>query len=295
MIERAAAPTRVQQGAHLRVRMRRGAYQVMLYSGAALLTLYCIVPLVWMFLTALKPPAEVVTWPPIILPREPTFRNFQLLFEQSLILTFLRNSLVTAFASTALSILLGTLAAYSLTRFEYPGRNKLATFILLGYMFPPIVLIIPFFIWFKAIGLTENYLGLTITYVALGLPFATWLLWAFFQSIPVELEEAAWIDGATRTQAVVRVIFPLALPGVIATSIFTFIVAWNEYLFALILMNTDPMKTLPVGLADLLNRPMIDWGVIMAAGVVITLPALLFFIVTQNYLVKGWGAGAVKG
>jgi ABC-type glycerol-3-phosphate transport system permease component len=193
------------------------------------------------------------------------------------------------------SIVLGTMAAYSLTRYRYPGRGKLATFILLGYMFPPIVLIIPFFVWFKTIGLTDNYLGLIITYVALGLPFATWLLWAFFQSIPLELEEAAWIDGATRARAIVHVVLPLSLPGVIATSIFTFIVAWNEYLFALILMNTDPMKTLPVGLADLLNRPMTDWGVIMAAGVVITLPALLFFIITQNYLIKGWGAGAVKG
>ena len=277
------------------VRLRRTGYRVMIYGGAIVLTAYCVVPLVWMFITALKPPAEVITWPPVILPKEPTFRNFRLLFEESLIVTFLRNSLVTAFASTVLSIILGTMAAYSLTRYHYPGRNKLATFILLGYMFPPIVLIIPFFVWFKAIGLTDNYLGLIITYVALGLPFATWLLWAFFQSIPLELEEAAWIDGATRARAIVHVIFPLALPGVIATSIFTFIVAWNEYLFALILMNTDPMKTLPVGLADLLNRPMTDWGVIMAAGVVITLPALLFFIFTQQYLIKGWGAGAVKG
>ena len=296
MIRAAAArPTRSAARAHVEARLRRFAYGAMIYTGAFLLTAFCVVPLLWMAITALKPPAEVITYPPVIIPREPTLRNFSKLFEESLILTFLRNSLVTAFASTVLSILIGTMAAYSLTRFEYPGRNKFATAILLGYMFPPIVLIIPFFVWFKALNLTDNYLGLIITYVALGLPFATWLLWAFFQSIPVELEEAAWIDGATRTLAVIHVIFPLALPGVIATSIFTFIVSWNEYLFALILMNTDPMKTLPVGLMDLLNRPMTDWGVIMAAGVVITLPALLFFIVTQNYLIKGWGAGAVKG
>ena len=276
-------------------RARRFAYQLLLYGGAFLLTAYCVVPLVWMLLTSLKPPNEVITYPPAILPREPTLRNFRLLFEESLILTFLWNSVIAAAGSTVLSILLGTMAAYSLTRYRYPGRSKLATMILLGYMFPPIVLIIPFFVWFKAIGLTDSYIGLTVTYVALGLPFATWLLWAFFQSIPLELEEAAWIDGATRARAIIHVVLPLSLPGVIATSIFTFIVAWNEYLFALILMNTDRMKTLPVGLADLLNRPMTDWGVIMAAGVVITLPALFFFILTQNYLVKGWGAGAVKG
>jgi ABC-type glycerol-3-phosphate transport system permease component len=295
MIGQAATRAPAQTGAHVGARVRRIAYQLMIYGGALLLTAYCVVPLVWMLLTSLKPPPEVITYPPAILPKEPTLRNFRLLFEESLILTFLRNSLVAAFGSTVLSILLGTMAAYSLTRYRYPGRGKLATFILLGYMFPPIVLIIPFFVWFKAIGLTDSYVGLTITYVALGLPFATWLLWAFFQSIPLELEEAAWIDGATRARAILHVVLPLSLPGVIATSIFTFIVAWNEYLFALILMNTDPMKTLPVGLADLLNRPMTDWGVIMAAGVVITLPALVFFICTQNYLVKGWGAGAVKG
>ena len=295
MIPQAIDTARPLPRPRTRVHLRRVAYQSMLYVGAALLTFYCIVPLIWMVLTALKPPQEVITYPPAILPKDPTLRNFQKLFDESLILTFLRNSLVTALASTVLSIFLGTLAAYSLTRYRYAGRDKLATFILLGYMFPPIVLIIPFFVWFKSIGLTDNYLGLIITYVALGLPFATWLLWAFFQSIPLELEEAAWIDGATRARAIVHIIFPLALPGVIATSIFTFIVAWNEYLFALILMNTDPMKTLPVGLADLLNRPMTDWGVIMSAGVVITVPALLFFIITQNYLIKGWGAGAVKG
>jgi ABC-type glycerol-3-phosphate transport system permease component len=295
MIGQAATRAPTQVGAKVGARARRIGYQTMLYGGALLLTAYCVVPLVWMLLTSLKPPNEVITYPPAILPKEPTLRNFRLLFEESLILTFLRNSLVAAFGSTVLSIILGTMAAYSLTRYRYPGRGKLATFILLGYMFPPIVLIIPFFVWFKAIGLTDSYVGLTVTYVALGLPFATWLLWAFFQSIPLELEEAAWIDGATRARAILHVVLPLSLPGVIATSIFTFIVAWNEYLFALILMNTDPMKTLPVGLADLLNRPMTDWGVIMSAGVVITLPALVFFICTQNYLVKGWGAGAVKG
>ncbi|MGE3269410.1 MAG: carbohydrate ABC transporter permease [Chloroflexota bacterium] len=289
------APSSPQSSAFSAARARKIGYQTLVYFGALLLTAYCVVPLAWMVLTSIKPPQEVITYPPAILPKAPTIRNFVLLFQESLILTFLWNSVVAAVGSTVLSIILGTMAAYSLTRYRYPGRGKLATMILLGYMFPPIVLIIPFFVWFKAIGLTDSYIGLTITYVALGLPFATWLLWAFFQSIPLELEEAAWIDGATRPRAIIHVVLPLSLPGVIATSIFTFIVAWNEYLFALILMNTDRMKTLPVGLADLLNRPMTDWGVIMAAGVVITVPALLFFIMTQNYLVKGWGAGAVKG
>jgi ABC-type glycerol-3-phosphate transport system permease component len=126
------------------------------------------------------------------------------------------------------------------------------------------------------------------------LPFAIWLLRAFFQSIPLDIEEAAWMDGADRLHAIIYVILPLSLPGVIATSIFTFIVSWNDYLFALVLMTEEEMRTLPVGLGDLLNRAFIDWGVIMAAAMLITLPALVFFILTQNFLIRGWGAGAVK-
>ena len=127
-----------------------------------------------------------------------------------------------------------------------------------------------------------------------SLPFAIWLLRAFFQSIPLDIEEAAWMDGADRLRAIIYVILPLSLPGVIATSIFTFIVSWNDYLFALVLMTEEEMRTLPVGLGDLLNRAFIDWGVIMAAAMLITLPALVFFILTQNFLIRGWGAGAVK-
>lgn len=279
----------------LRGLVRRLSYRGMVYLCAALVAFICTAPFLWMASTAFKPPREVLTWPPIILPKNPTLNNFVVLFRDSLFTTFLQNSLVTAFGSTAISITIAVLGAYSLTRYTYRGRNQMATFVLLGYMFPPIVLIIPFFVWFYNMGLTDNYLGLVLAYVAVGLPFAVWLLWAFFQSIPLELEEAAWIDGATRARAIWHVIVPLAIPGVIATSIFTFIVAWNDYLFSLVLMSTDPHKTLTVGLADLLERPTLDWGVIMAAGVLITIPALIFFVITQNYLIKGWGAGAVKG
>ncbi len=279
----------------LRAAIRRFSFQGLLYLGAALTAFVCSAPLLWMASTAFKPPQEVLTWPPIILPKNPTMNNFFILFRDSLFTTFLKNSLITAFGSTVISITIAVLGAYSLTRYNYRGRNHIATFVLLGYMFPPIVLIIPFFVWFYNLGLTDNYLGLILAYVAIGLPFAVWLLWAFFQSIPLELEEAAWIDGASRGRAIWHVIVPMAIPGVIATSIFTFIVGWNDYLFSLVLMSTDPHKTLTVGLADLLERPTLDWGVIMSAGMLITIPALIFFIATQNYLIKGWGAGAVKG
>jgi ABC-type glycerol-3-phosphate transport system permease component len=162
-------------------------------------------------------------------------------------------------------------------------------------MFPPIVLIIPFFILFRSLGLVNSYTGLILAYVSFSLPFSVWLLRAFFLSIPLEMEEAAMVDGANRFQAVVYIIMPLALPGIIATSIFTFIVAWNDYLFARILMGQEELKTLPVGVQDFFNMAVIDWGLIMAAGMMITIPALVFFISSQKYLIEGWGTGAVKG
>jgi ABC-type glycerol-3-phosphate transport system permease component len=138
-------------------------------------------------------------------------------------------------------------------------------------------------------------LGLILAYTTFSLPFSMWMLRSFFQSIPLELEEAAMIDGASRPKAVRLIIVPLALPGVIAVSIFTFIVAWNDYLFARVLIGADNLKTLPVGIQDLYESTITDWGMVMAAGVMITIPALLFFLVVQRYLIAGWGAGGVKG
>jgi ABC-type glycerol-3-phosphate transport system permease component len=162
-------------------------------------------------------------------------------------------------------------------------------------MFAPIMIIVPFFILMRGYGLTNSHIGLVLSYTTFALPFSMWLLRSFFQSIPLELEEAAMTDGASRPQAVLFVIVPLALPGVIAVSIFAFIVAWNDYIFTRVLITSNELKTLPVGVSDLVNATVIDWGMILAGGVVITIPALVFFILIQRYLISGWGAGAVKG
>jgi ABC-type glycerol-3-phosphate transport system permease component len=162
-------------------------------------------------------------------------------------------------------------------------------------MFAPILIVVPFYILMKNYGLINTKLGLVLAYTTFSLPFSMWLLRSFFQSIPLDLEEAAMTDGASRPQAVIRVIVPLAFPGVIAVSIFTFIVAWNDYLFARVLVSDNLMKTLPIGMNDLYNATITDWGMMMAGGVVVTVPALVFFIMIQRYLISGWGAGAIKG
>jgi ABC-type glycerol-3-phosphate transport system permease component len=192
-------------------------------------------------------------------------------------------------------MVVGAAGAYSLTRYRYPGREQIAGLILCTYMFAPIMIVIPFFILVKRVGIENTHLALVLAFASFCLPFALWLLRAFFETIPIELEEAALVDGADRFRAVVYVVMPLALPGVIATSIFTFILAWNDYIFTRILISADELKTLPVGVQDLFHSALIDWGLIMAAGVLITIPALAFFMAVQRHLVAGWGSGGLKG
>jgi ABC-type glycerol-3-phosphate transport system permease component len=162
-------------------------------------------------------------------------------------------------------------------------------------MFAPIMIVVPIYILARRLGLANTHTALVLAYGSFCLPFALWLLRAFFRSIPLELEEAAQVDGAGRARTVLHVVLPLALPGLIATSIFTFTLAWNDYLFTRILIASDELKTLPVGVQDLFSAAVVDWGLVMAAGMLITLPALAFFMAVQRHLIEGWGAGGLKG
>ena len=269
--------------------------QAFIYLFALLLTIVCAAPLFWMGLTSIKPDQEILSSPPTLWTNQGSFDAYRRLFANTNFLDYLQNSIVVAAAATLLCVFVATLAGYSVTRFRFWGRETFAATTLFTYMMAPIMIVIPFFILMRGLGLNNTHLGLVLGYSAFALPFSLWLLRSFFQSIPLELEEAALIDGATRPQAVLYVIVPLALPGVIATSIFTFIVAWNDYLFARIMISSDKLKTLPVGIQDLMDSSFLDWGVIMAAGVVATIPALIFFIAVQRFLIAGWGAGGVKG
>ena len=268
---------------------------VVVYGVAAVLLAICGFPLLWMVMTTLKPDSEIITATPTLFTESPHLQHYVRLFQQTNFLTYFKNSIFVAGCATLLSVTVATLAGYGITRFRFPGRENIAGMMLFTYMFAPIMVIVPFFILMREYGLVNSRLGLILAYTTFALPFSMWLLRSFFQSIPLELEEAAMTDGASRLEAVVYVIVPLALPGIIAVSIFSFIVAWNDYIFTRVLISTDDLKTLPVGINDLVNATVIDWGMILAAGVVITIPALIFFIAVQRYLISGWGAGAVKG
>ena len=266
-----------------------------LYAGALVLLGLGAFPLFWMLSTSLKPSAEIFATPPRLVPAQPTLENFGRLFRDTRFLTFFRNSAVVSLATVALTLGVSALGAYGLTRYRFAGREKVAGLILTTYMFAPVMIIIPFYILVKQFGLVNTRLALVLSYTTFCLPFCLWLLRAFFASIPLELEEAALVDGASRGRAVWHVVLPLALPGLIATAIFAFILAYNDFLFAMVLITSEELKTLPVGVNDLFNATIVDWGMIMAAGVMITAPAVAFFAAVQRYLVQGWGAGGLKG
>lgn len=274
---------------------KKAGLRLWVYGTAAVLATICGFPLAWLILTSIKPDREIFSAEPTFWTDLPSLDAYARLFEETNYLTYFFNSIIVAGSATLLTIIVATLAGYAITRFRFPGRETIAAGMLLTYMFAPIMIIVPFFILMRGIGLTDSHVGLVLSYTTFALPFSMWLLRSFFQSIPIDLEHAAMTDGASRPQAVWYVIVPLALPGVIAVSIFTFIVAWNDYIFTFILITSDDLKTLPVGLFDIYTSSVTDWGMITAAGVVITLPALVFFVFVQRYLISGWGAGGVKG
>lgn len=278
-------------------RSRSAINRILIYFLCIIAMLYSLFPLIWMGITSLQPEVHLFTWPPEIVPQEWMLDHYVSLYTQNdQFFDYYLNSLVVSVMTTVITIALGTFAAYSISRFEYKGREALDNFVLLAYMFPPIVLVIPISIvitrWF---GLNNSWFGLSIVYLTFALPFSIWVLREFFNGIPMSLEESAMIDGASRMQAFVYVVLPNTLPGIIATGIFTWSLAWNEFLYASVIMTSSNMQTLPVGLTQMLRTANQPWGMFMAANVAVTIPVLILFILVQDYLVKGFGAGGVKG
>ena len=275
--------------------LRRRLGRALVYAGAIGLAAQAILPLLWMLATSLKPPREVFATPPTLIPAAPTLENFTRLLGQTAFVAYFLNSVTVAGLTVILTMAVAAAGAYSLTRFAFTGRESIARLILCTYMFAPIMIVVPIYIMARRLGIVDTHTALVLSYSSFCLPFSLWLLRAFFQSIPLELEEAAQVDGAGRIRALLYIVAPLALPGLIATSIFTFTLAWNDYIFTRILIVSDELKTLPVGVQDLFSAAVVDWGLVMAAGMLITIPALAFFMAVQRHLVAGWGTGGLKG
>jgi multiple sugar transport system permease protein len=260
------------------------------------LVLIIAFPLLWMVLTSIKPQNELFTIPPNILPKHVTFEHYAILLEKTPFLRYFANSMILATATTVLVIVVGALGAYSLVRFRYRGRETLAGMVLFTYLLPSVVLLIPLYLMMVKIGLANTLTSLVIAYTTFSLPYALWLLRSFMSGIPEDLESAALVDGASRMGAFIDVILPQALPGIISTALFTFILAWNEYLYALVLVNSDQSRPLTTGVMNMLITSFnIDWSLLMAASVMMSIPLIIIFAFLQSYLTRGFGAGGVKG
>jgi len=258
--------------------------------------LLIIFPLLWMILTSLKPQSELFLIPPSLLPMEVTFEHYERLLRETPFLTYMQNSVWLAIGTTLIVIVVATLGAHSLVRFSYPGRDSLARIVLFTYLLPSVVLVIPLYFLMIKLGLANTLASLVIAYTTFALPYALWLLRSFMAAIPDDLEAAAMIDGATRMQAFIDVILPQAVPGIISTALFTAILAWNEYLYALVLINSDEVRPLTTGVINMLVTSFnIEWSLLMAASVMMSVPLIFAFIFLQKYLTRGFGAGAVKG
>ena len=280
------------------MRGRRGILKtglVALALGVALVG--ALAPVYWMITISLKTEIDQFASPPKWFSFTPTLEHYYDAFVTRSFAQYLLTSAIVAVVSTTCALVIGTLAAYALTRFRLPYNldRKLSLWILSTRMFPAIVTAVPLFLMMRDLRLLNTRLALIVVYTGFNLPFVVWMMRGFFAEVPRDLEEAALVDGDSRLGALVRVVLPLVSPGLAATAVFCLIVCWNEFLFALVLTQTDAAMTLPVGIAGRVTQYEIKWGVMSAAGVVAMMPILVFALAMQRYLVRGLSLGAVKG
>ena len=268
--------------------------KLLFYLSLAIILLVFFFPFFWIISSSFKSPEEIISKSPTIIPLTFTIEHYYKLLVTSEILKYLTNSLIVSFSSMFISVILSLLAAYGLHKLKFYGNQFVEHSLLITYAFPGVILLIPMYLMLSKVGLLNTYFSLIIINVTFASPFAVWMLKAFFKMIPNEIEEAAYIDGASRYIVISKIIIPLAAPGIASVSIFCFIISWTEYLFASILISGDNLKTLPVGLAGIVGQYQIDWGFLLAGATLASLPVILLFVFVGKYFVSGLTDGAIK-
>jgi multiple sugar transport system permease protein len=264
-----------------------------------LMFIFTVLPMVWMVLTSIKSQFAALQYPPQWWPKEPTLDNYIKLLSPTNptgqeFLGYLWNSIFVSTCSTVLSVAVAVPAAYAFSRFRFPGRNFLFFAVLLRNMFPAVIFLMPLFLLMRWLGLINSHGSLILTYLTFGLPLSIWLLKGFYDNIPIQLEQAARIDGARRFQAFFLIVMPLSSPGIIATAIYSFILAWNEYVFALTFLSSKEKMTMPIGLQRFFTEFATDWPGLMAASFIMSVPVVVMFLILQKYFVRALTEGAVK-
>jgi multiple sugar transport system permease protein len=265
------------------------------YTVLVTLAVLVLFPFYWMTITSFKSEDQMRSMVSMFWPRPIVGENYGQLLSKTDFVAWYGNSATVAIASTLLATAVGTIGAYALARLRFLGRGFLASATLITYLVPPSILFIPLYAQMRNLGLANSLAGLIAAYPSFTVPFVTWLLMGYFESIPEELEEAAMIDGATRFGAFSRIVLPLAAPGVLAAALYAFTQAWNEFLYALVFITDGRLRTLPVGLASFITGDVYGWGYLMAGAVLTTLPVIAAYIYLQKYMVEGLTAGGVKG
>lgn len=278
-----------------KLKFKRGWFgDTVSYVYLTILAVIAMFPMVWILLTSVKGKGEMMGDPTAFLPKSLTLDNYRTVIQQLGFGANVVNSVIVAVSTTVIAILISALGAYGVVRF-FPKFGKLMTRVLITtYMFPPILLAVPYSIIMGKAGLMNSRVGLVIVYLSFSVPYAIWLLVGFFQTVPLEIEEAARVDGANKLQVFGRVVLPIVAPGLVAVAIYTFINAWNEFLYSLILMNSSDKMTVAVALKSLEGQEVLDWGVMMAASAMVVIPSVIFFMLIQKKIAGGLASGSIK-
>ena len=265
------------------------------YFALAMVSVFAVFPLYWMIASSLRPRKMLLETPPPYFTTTVDFSAYINVWVSTPFGKMLINSLFISIVTTLVTVIFSAMAGHSLARLKFRGKSLISRGVLVTYIFPQILLVVPLFVAMVNLRLVDTYFGLILTYMTFSFPFGMWMLTAYFQTIPVDLEEAALMDGASKLTIFIKIVLPLSKPGLAAVGIFTFIHAWNEFLYALVLLNSDDKLTLSIGLYRLLNSETIDWGGILAATSMMVAPVLVVFLFYERHLVGGLTAGATKG
>ncbi|MGI9951818.1 carbohydrate ABC transporter permease [Moorellaceae bacterium AZ2] len=265
------------------------------YGFLTFLLTIAIFPFFWMISTSLKDSASVITYPPSLWPRLVYWRSYWEVLTTAGFANYFLNSLKVAALTTIITIVLATCAGLGFARFKLPFGRQLQTLVLVSQLFPLVLLVTPYYTIMKKLGILNTHLCLILAYISFVLPFSIWMLANYFKEIPEEIVEAAMVDGCTRLTALTRIVLPLSAPGIVATTINAFILAWNEFLFAQTFIDSPALRTLPIGLRSFIGQYNTQWNLLMAGAVISTVPVVILFVLLQRYLIAGLTAGSVKG
>ncbi len=267
---------------------------VLTYGACLIGSIFVLVPVLWMVSTSLKTEPETFAIPPRWIPETVTLDSYRAMWVDYPFLYYFRNSIIVTLAAVAISVSISCLTGYGVTRFRFKGKESFLGFVLLTQMFPSVMLLVPYYKVLNTYGLNNTLIGLGLVYISFTVPFCSWMMVGYFKTVPLELDEAAIIDGCSRWQAFTRITLPIVIPGVSSSAIYAFVTCWNEYMFANLLMADEKLKTVSVGIAELNGYYKIMWNDLMASSVVASIPLVIGFIFLQKYFIGGLTAGAVK-